>query len=273
MEREFNRNQPGDEAVRTTAYLGRRMRLRKALKHLVQHLLRLGPVTGLRILLIKQRGPGHLARITVPDLAAPLTVRTGTSDLAIFDEVVMDHGYRFPISKPPRTLIDAGANIGMATLWFKARWPHVEVIAVEPDPDNFALLQRNLQGVSGVRAVQAALTPVDGTIGFEREGLRHSSFHARPLMAGEQGIRAISMDTLLDEAGWAQCDLLKLDIEGGELELFEQQEPGWMDRVGTIAVELHDRMRPGCGHAFFRAASRTPRTYEVHEYLVVATRT
>jgi FkbM family methyltransferase len=248
------------------------MRVRKALKHLVQHMLRLGPITGLRILFLKRRPPGRLARIIVPELAAPLTIRTGTSDLAIFDEVVMDHGYRFPLAEAPRTLIDAGANIGMATLWFKARWPHVEVIAVEPDPANFALLQRNLQGVPGVRAVQAALAPVDGTIGFEREGLRHSSFHARPLRAGEQGIRAVSVATLLNEAGWTQCDLLKLDIEGGELELFDHAEQGWMDRIRTIAVELHDRMRPGCGHAFFRAASRAPRNYEVHGYLVIATR-
>jgi FkbM family methyltransferase len=248
------------------------MRLGKALKHLVEHVLRLGPVTGLRILLLKRRGPGHLARISAPDLAAPLTVRTGTSDLAIFDEVVMDHGYRFPLPEAPRTLIDAGANIGMSTLWFKARWPHVEVIAVEPDPDNFALLQRNLNNVPGVRLVQAALAPADGSIGFEREGLRHSSFHARPLKAGEQGIRAVSVATLMNEAGWEHCDLLKLDIEGGELELFDHTELDWMDRVRTIAVELHDRMRPGCGHAFFRAASRTMRTYEVHEYLVIATR-
>ena len=80
------------------------------------------------------------------------------------------------------------------------------------------------------------------------------------------------MATLLNEAGWTQCDLLKLDIEGGELELFDHAEQGWMDRIRTIAVELHDRMRPGCGHAFFRAASRTPRNYEVHGYLVIATR-
>ena len=248
------------------------MAVAKAFRHLVEHVLRLGVWQGLRILYLKRLGPGREAVIRVPDLAAPLTIRTGTSDLAIFDEVVIDHGYRFHLDQAPQVIVDVGANIGMATLWFKKRWPQAEIIAVEPDPANFALLQRNVGGLPGVRTVQAALTPVDGSIGFETEGLRASSFHIRDLKPGEAGVAAISMRTLMERFGLERIDLLKLDIEGAEKEVFEATDLAWMDQVRTIAVELHDRMKPGCGHAFFNASLRTPRNYEVHEYLVIATK-
>jgi hypothetical protein len=91
------------------------------------------------------------------------------------------------------------------------------------------------------------------------------------LRGDEQGVRAMSMATLMAHCGLDHIDLLKLDIEGAEKDVFEAADLQWMDRVRTIAVELHDRMRPGCGHAFFTASSRTPRNYEVHEYLVIAT--
>jgi len=248
------------------------MRLIKAFDHLVEHIVRLGLVNGLRVLWVKQRGPGQEAVIRVPELAGPLIVRTGSSDLAIFDEVVILRGYGFALDKAPTVILDIGANIGLATLWFKQRYPAARVIAVEPDAENFELLKRNTAGLKDVELVQAALAPEDGIIGFERAGLNPSGYHIRDLKSGEKGVPAISMGSLLQRFGLEDVDLLKLDIEGAEKELFETTDIAWMDRVKTMAVELHDRIRPGCGHAFFAAASRSPRNYDVHAYLVIATR-
>ncbi|MBL0127756.1 MAG: FkbM family methyltransferase [Flavobacteriales bacterium] len=248
------------------------MRIAKAFGHLVEHILRLGPLLGLRVLWLKQRGPGHRATIRHRDLAGPVTVRTGSSDLAIFDEVVMGGGYAFPLSTSPSVILDIGANIGLATLWFKRRYPNARIIAVEPDAENFELLQLNTKGLSGVELVHAAIAPTDGRIGFQREGLNPSAYHIRSLQGDEEGVVALSMTTLLSRFDLQRVDLLKLDIEGAEKELFEAADLGWMDRVHTFAVELHDRMRPGCGHAFFSASSRAKRNYDVHVYLVIATR-
>ena len=248
------------------------MRTAKAFGHLVEHILRLGPVRGLRVLWLKQRGPGHRATIRHRDLAGPITIRTGSSDLAIFDEVVMGGGYAFPLSAPPAVILDIGANIGLATLWFKQRYPSARIIAVEPDAENFSLLQLNTKGLVGVELVRAAIAPADGRIGFQREGLNPSAYHIRSLETGEEGVPAISMTTLLERFDLQKVDVLKLDIEGAEKELFEAADLSWMDRVHTFAVELHDRIRPGCGHAFFSATSRAKRNYDVHEYLVIATK-
>lgn len=248
------------------------MALGKAIRHLFEHVFRLGLAGGLRVLWLKKRGAGRLATLRLKQLAGPITLRTGGSDLAILDEIVIDRGYDFPLPEAPRIILDIGANIGLATLWFKHRYPDARIIAMEPDPGSFALLERNTSGIAGIERVNAALTAVDGVIGLERGGLNPSAFHVRALKPGEESVEAICMPSLLTRYALSEVDLLKLDIEGAEKEVFEAVDLTWMDSIRTIAVELHDRMKPGCGHAFFSAVTRDKRVYEVHEYLVIATK-
>ncbi len=51
---------------------------------------------------------------------------------------------------------------------------------------------------------------------------------------------------IMDASGFSEVDLLKLDIEGAEADLFRDGPPDWLKRVTNVAVELHDRFRPGC---------------------------
>src|SRR5690606_20761729 len=88
-------------------YLGCRMGMKKAIGHLVEHVAALGPLNGLRVLWLKRVGKGREVVLKVPELAGPLIVRTGTSDLAIFDEVVIGSGYDFEIPVPPAIIVDA----------------------------------------------------------------------------------------------------------------------------------------------------------------------
>jgi hypothetical protein len=67
-------------------------------------------------------------------------------------------------------------------------------------------------------------------------------------------IDAVAIDDILSEIGSSAIDLLKIDIEGGEFEVFSRGASRWIDRVGTIAVELHDHLKPGCSAAVRQAA-------------------
>jgi len=58
------------------------------------------------------------------------------------------------------------------------------------------------------------------------------------------------------ECGFEKTDLLKLDIEGAEREIFDAGDLDWMNRTHTIMIELHDRFCPGCEAAFLNAARR-----------------
>jgi hypothetical protein len=60
----------------------------------------------------------------------------------------------------------------------------------------------------------------------------------------------------MSECDCENIDLLKLDIEGAEREIFGASDLDWMARTNAIIIELHDRFRPGCEAAFFSAARR-----------------
>ena len=74
---------------------------------------------------------------------------------------------------------------------------------------------------------------------------------ARPRAPNE--VSAITMEDILRKLAVSRIDLLKLDIEGSERELFSTDSGAWLNRVEYIVVELHDRYRPGCAKAFYSA--------------------
>ena len=67
-------------------------------------------------------------------------------------------------------------------------------------------------------------------------------------------VEALSIPTLMRRYGLDWIDILKVDIEGAEKELFESA-PGWIDKVQTVMIELHDRLKPGCTDSFNRATA------------------
>jgi FkbM family methyltransferase len=61
-----------------------------------------------------------------------------------------------------------------------------------------------------------------------------------------RSMRGYTVDELLDSAGAERVDILKIDIEGAEREVFSGQVDRWLGRVGVLVLETHDRLRPGC---------------------------
>jgi len=70
---------------------------------------------------------------------------------------------------------------------------------------------------------------------------------------GSKSVRAITMDALMNETGIDSIDLLKVDIEGAEVEVFESC--AWIGKVRVIAIETHDRLRSGCSSVVQSAAN------------------
>ena len=74
----------------------------------------------------------------------------------------------------------------------------------------------------------------------------------------------------MEEFGATEVGLLKLDIEGSEREVLAEGDTAWIDRTRTLAVELHDRFRPGCAEALRNLLSGRPhRRITQGEYEVV----
>jgi FkbM family methyltransferase len=180
-----------------------------------------------------------------PDATHPVAIRAGTSDIDVFRQIFVEREYLFLDDvREIRTVVDCGANIGCSSAWFLSRHPDARVVAVEPDPDNFRQLATNLRPY-GDRA-----SLVEGAVWSERTGLvvvrgafrdgRHWAIQVRPSGSGEAcDLVAFDMPSLFALLGDGAIDLLKVDIEGSELQLFSDPDAGWMARVRNAAIEIH----------------------------------
>jgi FkbM family methyltransferase len=191
------------------------------------------------------RSPRELA-ITPPGSGSRVFLRLNTSDVCSYRDVLICQDKSYDPRVPnfsPHTIVDVGAHIGMASLLFAHRYPMARIIAVEPEPANFAALVRNVSSYKNIVPVQAALWKEDGEV-----RLGKSTAHPKGAFAiaedGSQRVRAVTMDTLMKETGLSTIDFLKVDIEGAEKDVF--QNCAWIKNVRVIAIELHDRVRPGC---------------------------
>ena len=197
-------------------------------------------------LTMRDRIPGAVPiDLDWPGYRASLRVRLGQSDLRVLDDVIAQNSYEPPFAFEPRVIIDAGANIGLTSIWFAIRHPNAAIIAVEPDLENFRLLERNVAAYPNIRVVRAALWSHTGEVNLTDPG------------TGAWGLRVGPSDAETPPVGASvpavdMPSLLKVDIEGGELDVFRDAS-AWIDRVDVIAIELHDRDLPGCARTFFRA--------------------
>lgn len=73
----------------------------------------------------------------------------------LFDEIFVRSCYAFKPPQPKLTIIDAGGNIGLASLWFARAFPEARITTIEPDPNTFAMLATNLERNTGVARSQS----------------------------------------------------------------------------------------------------------------------
>jgi FkbM family methyltransferase len=222
-----------------------------ALRRALMSVYRFGPLDGARLLL-GAAGSAGVAALRLPGFPAPVLLRRGGSDWPTFEKVFLDQEYRIDMADlAPRLIIDAGANVGYAALFFARRFPSARVLAVEPEAANFAQLVRNTAAYPRVTPIHAALWSRAEPLAIANPQAESWSFQ---VAAGAQGgVRGVTVPELLGLAGAERVDILKLDIEGAEKELFADGAERWLGRVGMLIIELHDRNRPGCSSSFYRA--------------------
>lgn len=165
-----------------------------------------------------------------------VSYRHARSIFTTFKEMFIQEDYFFEDLPEQPFIIDCGANIGMATLFFKKLRPQAEILAIEPSPSSTALLRRNLRenGIEGVRVIEAALSDLDGKATFSEEYASGTS--NRLSSDGQVSVQTVRLSTLFDRP----VDLLKVDVEGMEVVVLEELErTGKFDLVARVAVEFH----------------------------------
>jgi FkbM family methyltransferase len=140
-------------------------------------------------------------------------------------------------------IIDAGANVGAASIWFARQFPGAHIIAIEPDPDNARMCCLNTRATSNVRVIEAAIGSEHGRVSLENPSNEAWSIRARRNEDGE--VEIFTIPELLSTVNVpAQLFLVKVDIEGFEDDLFSKNTE-WLDAVAVLIVEPHDWLFPG----------------------------
>jgi FkbM family methyltransferase len=200
---------------------------------------------------VPRRTPGHIKLLEYDIEYADLL-----SFCPQFHEIFVGRGLEFQTTSASPRILDCGANVGAASLFFKRRYPDARITAYEADPALCAMTRRNLErnGAADVDVVHAALWTATGNVTFFAEG--SDSGMIGGLAGASEGMAATAVTVpslrLRDVLAGDRVDLLKLDIEGAEDAVLRDCEPV-LDRVNAIVMDLHE---------FDPSERQSPRVFE-----------
>ena len=184
----------------------------------------------------------------------PIILRNGTSDIPTFHQVILYQDYDIDFGFDPQVIIDCGANIGLATVYFKNRFPSAKIISIEPEQSNFEILEKNTRDYNAVYCLNKGIWNKHANLLIKDIGYGNWGFMVEEVEKGFSGsVSAITIDEIMEKFDIDHIDILKIDIEGSEKELFESNFEEWLPKTKVLIIELHDRLREGASKSFFKA--------------------
>lgn len=176
----------------------------------------------------------------------PLAVRSGTSDIKVFDGIFIGLEYECIADlQDIEFVVDCGANVGYSSAFFMSHFKQCEVVCVEPDEGNAEALKMNMAPyLPRVRVYHAGIWSHPTFLRVRESAYRDGDKWAVQVEECESSIPgaipAIDIPTILKDSGRDRISLLKIDIEGAEVQMFSQGSERWLSKVDNIVIELHD---------------------------------
>ena len=182
-------------------------------------------------------------------------LRGATSDSWVFDMNIIREEYKvfMPIASP-KTILDAGANIGTASRFFSNQFPDAKIIAIEPDSENYEILIKNTQNNKNIQCLKGGLWSSDTKLSIVNDNEWKYAIRVKEDVL-EGKINAFSIHGVMKMQGWDFIDILKLDIEGSEVEILSKHLELWVDKIGMLIIELHPGLDEKCTRVLFEAFS------------------
>ncbi|WP_161487286.1 FkbM family methyltransferase [Butyrivibrio hungatei] len=194
--------------------------------------------------------------VNIKSINKTIYVRSNTSDVGLLKDFFWNNTYggenQYEIDfsnynlGDVNTIIDAGANIGLFSVKFSAKYPDARFFCIEPEDSNFEMLKKNTEKINAkcIKAgvwykdckLNVATTPLSsGNVGFIVEESDDGN-----------GIEGTSIPSIMINNCINEIDILKMDIEGSEFNIFQHVNlVEWIKKIKVLIIEVHDFYHEG----------------------------
>ena len=171
------------------------------------------------------------------------------------------------VLKKVKCIVDAGANIGVASCYFAHLFPEAVIYSFEVESGNYELLKKNTGCYSNIRIFKKAIwNNSNGVYISNRDKIYGHSGKANPakyevgetIVEGEEMIESTTLSQFVEDMKIECIDILKIDIQGAEIEAFEDWKL-WLPKVRLLFIETHDLFRNGCSKKVFESIAQCDR--------------
>jgi len=185
-----------------------------------------------------------------------LHVRSGgSSDIKVFDQIFLEKEYQPLVDlvqkrhsgNPVKFIIDAGTNVGYTSVFLKSIYPDAALVCIEPSTANAKQIEKNFQlnNISNYHVIEAGLWSKNCWLTLKANDLNDADWGFYVVESEtESDLKAVTLQSLLEENSWPVVDILKIDIEGSEKELFNDEGAikSILSKTRFIAMEIHDQV-------------------------------
>ncbi|MEM2046085.1 MAG: FkbM family methyltransferase [Candidatus Bathyarchaeia archaeon] len=184
--------------------------------------------------------PRKIHCVNIKGLVFPLFIREEDIDILYSIFYRKDYLFQEMAVARPSVIIDLGAHIGLASIFFNTLFPNARIYCFEPDPLNFQLLEKNTSFFDNLALYQVAIGGSTGETILYSDSERHALSTIRTKYdrkASQIQVKIRTLDEVLAEIG--NVDLLKFDVEGSEYEIFANSQ--LVKRVLQLVGEVHGK--------------------------------
>ncbi len=163
----------------------------------------------------------------------------------MFSDIFLSQSYLAPLPERP-TIIDCGSNVGCALLYFKLLAPKASITCFEPSSVIFSYLKENVDqiGFANVNLVQAACGKENGTITFFIDQTHSTANTTKEIWECKMETSEVTQVRLSDYID-GTIDLLKMNVEGAELDVLEDLETAnKLPLVQRMIIRFHHNLNP-----------------------------
>lgn len=172
-------------------------------------------------------------------------LRPKTSDFKIFKQIFIEEEYNVTFPEQVNYIVDAGSNCGYSIVYFKNKFKNAKLIAIEPDTSNIEIIKKNTSGFKDVFIVKGGVWNINTDLKILNKDAGKWAFRVVEAIDNTKEFKGYSLDAIMLEHDIKIIDILKMDIEGSEKNVFEQNYQYWLSKTTFGFLELHENYAPG----------------------------